>query len=112
MAKEIAKKRDGYCCCYCGSSEGQIHGSHVIPVRGKYGDCKLSVNPINIKALCANCHRGWHSSPAVFGVWFVKRYPSRWVEIVRLHRSRIPAAKVPASWWRAKEVELMGLADD
>jgi len=76
IAKQIAKERDGYKCLKCGRTKEQgwqIHGSHII---GVGASPRMAVYPLNIKALCANCHTSfWHSNPTKSGLWFTKKYP-------------------------------------
>ncbi len=44
-------ERDGYCCTYCGDTEGPFHCDHIIPVsRGGTGD------PSNLTTACADCN--------------------------------------------------------
>lgn len=79
LAKKIAKERDGYICVKCGKSKDngwQIHGSHI---KGVGAHPRLAVEPRNIKALCATCHRWWHSSPTDSGKWFRETFPE-WAE--------------------------------
>ena len=86
-AKEQAKKRDGYCCQYCGVSKARgasIHASHILP-EGAYP--LMSVEPLNIISLCAVHHLAganprmssrepsWHGDPTLFAKWFSQNYP-------------------------------------
>jgi len=78
LAKTKAKERDGYICQHCGkdSTQAQIHGSHVKSV-GSY--LFLACDLLNIKALCARCHKWWwHSEPTEAGKWFKNKFPERY----------------------------------
>ena len=76
-AKIIAKKRDNHICQRCGKDgrEYQIHGSHVYS-EGAHPN--MSADPLNIKALCAQCHMWWHENPIESFVWFKERFPERY----------------------------------
>ena len=106
IAKTIAKERDGYICQRCGKakSEGfKIDASHVIPNTPK--DRALAVEPENIKALCAGCHKFfWHLSPVESGLWFVEKFPKRWERIKKLRESQ--PEKKGIEFWKAKKKEL------
>ena len=73
MAKKIAKLTGEYKCLRCGvldrsvGGNKQIHGSHLFGV-GSHP--KMATYPINIKCLCATCHKWWHSTPLESGEWF------------------------------------------
>ena len=106
IAKTIAKERDGYICQRCGKakSEGyKIDASHVIPNTPK--DRVLAVEPENIKALCAGCHKFyWHLSPVESGLWFVEKFPDRWERIKHLRKTQ--PKKKGIKFWKAKKKEL------
>jgi len=79
LAKTIAKTRDRFRCQRCKvtkKSGYQIHGSHILP-EGGYNN--LSAEPLNIIALCANCHKmagnSWHESPLEQATWFNREFP-------------------------------------
>ena len=78
-AKKIALERDSYSCQKCGKSKEAgyaIHGSHVYP-EGTYHN--ISADPLNIKALCYQCHfNWWHKHPTEAGLWFRKTFPERY----------------------------------
>jgi 5-methylcytosine-specific restriction endonuclease McrA len=111
IAKTIAKERDGYTCQRCGKakSEGfKIDASHVIPNTPK--DRALAVEPENIKALCAGCHKFfWHLSPVESGLWFVEKFPKRWERIKKLRKSQ--PNKKGIEFWKAKKKELIELKE-
>jgi len=80
LAKKLAKERDGYTCLRCGRSKQggyQIQGSHIF---GIGAHPRLAAEILNIKALCASCHRWWHSSPQESGKWFREKYPDWYKE--------------------------------
>lgn len=88
LAKKIAKQRDGYRCLWCGRDENsvQIQGSHI---KGEGAYPNLSYLPRNIKALCAECHRRWHSAPTDSAQWFKEKYPDWYEEIQALAREPV-----------------------
>lgn len=77
LVKDYVKVRDNYTCQWCGKvvSGKSCQGSHVFSV----GSCSLlQFEPLNIKVLCAYCHRRrWHSSPPEAMAWFGKKFPER-----------------------------------
>lgn len=82
LAKTVAKTRDKFTCLRCGASKAngaQIQGSHI---KGTGAYPNLSYYTINIKALCASCHRWWHSAPTDSGVWFRKKFP-KWYKVIK-----------------------------
>jgi hypothetical protein len=89
-AKKVALERDGYTCVRCGKSKANgnaIHGSHVYP-EGKYHG--MSANPLNIKALCYQCHfQWWHKDVMEAKEWFETKYPDRAKELKMLSRQTI-----------------------
>lgn len=88
LAKKVAKARDGYRCQRCGRGEDQvqIQGSHI---KGEGAYPNLSYNPRNIKALCAEDHRWWHSVPTESGLWFKEKFPEWHEEIQALAREPV-----------------------
>jgi len=98
LSKDCAKARDKYICQKCGKVGGQMHGSHVIPVSaGK----RLRWDIMNIKCLCAYCHRRfWHSSPMEACKWFSEVFPERWEY---LQREKAKGSKK----WSIEELELL-----
>jgi len=89
-AKVIALTRDNYTCVRCGASKANgkaIHGSHVYPEGTYHG---MSANPLNIKALCYQCHfNWWHKNPMEAKEWFCKKYPDRARKLKILSRTTI-----------------------
>ncbi len=84
-AKDNIKKRDGYRCQHCKKKvEGRsCQGSHVIPMSA-IGQTSLAFDELNIKTLCAYCHKyWWHSNPIESGAWFKKKYPKRYAYLKR-----------------------------
>lgn len=89
LAKKVAKERDGYTCVRCGRSKQagwQIQGSHI---KGEGAYPNLSYISKNIKALCADCHRWWHSAPTDSGIWFKEKFPEWYEEIKSLTREPV-----------------------
>lgn len=75
IASDLAKHRDNYTCLRCGRSAEQgwkQDGSHIKP-KGTYKSMSADVD--NIKDLCFNCHKWWHSNPTESGIWFKKTFP-------------------------------------
>jgi len=109
LAKQIAKTRDGYQCQFCGRTKDRgwkIDGSHVIAV-GRCGG-KLACHPLNIKALCSDCHRAWAENPALMGPWYRLRFPLRWAYVDREYQVWTSSDKDTISilWWRERLEEL------
>ena len=78
LAKLIAKVRDKYTCQHCWKTvkETSIHASHVI---NEARDHRLASEPLNIKALCYNCHiNRRHKSPVEAWEWFKEKRPWRY----------------------------------
>lgn len=77
-AKKTALVRDNYTCQRCGRTKESgiaIHASHVYP-EGRY--VGMSADPMNIKALCYQCHfLWWHKHPIEAGAWFKETFPER-----------------------------------
>ena len=89
-AKIEALERDGYVCQKCGKSKytgWAIHGSHVFP-EGRYHG--MSANPLNIKALCYDCHfNWWHKNPLQAAEWFKAKFPERYKKLKQLSQKVI-----------------------
>lgn len=87
-AKLIAKVRDNFTCLWCGRGKPnvQIQASHI---KGEGSYPNLSYNPRNIKALCAECHWKWHSSPLEGAKWFSTKYPEWHDEVMALAREPV-----------------------
>lgn len=88
-AKLIAKERDGYKCLWCGRTKEagwQIQASHI---KGEGAYPNLSYNPRNIKALCAVCHRRWHSAPLEAAEWFKTKFPAWYKELQALAKAPV-----------------------
>lgn len=88
-AKIIAKERDNWTCQRCGRSRDygyQIHGSHVFS-EGRHPG--MSADPLNIKALCAQCHMWWHENPAESMPWYKRKFPERYAYLLKLSRTTI-----------------------
>lgn len=81
LVKDYVKIRDNHTCQWCGKvvSGKSCQGSHVFSV----GSCSLlQFEPLNIKVLCAYCHRRrWHSSPPEAMAWFGSKFPERLAEL-------------------------------
>ena len=97
LAKTIAKTRDGYVCQKCGERSAakghKIDGSHVFAVGGN--SAVLAVDPINIKALCFECHQWFGGNPTESGDWFRETFPKRmeyldWQKVVTKSYGTIP----------------------
>ena len=89
LAKTVAKTRDKFTCLRCGASKAngaQIQGSHI---KGTGAYPNLSYYTINIKALCASCHRWWHSAPTESGIWFKKKFPKWYRDIKDLAHAHV-----------------------
>ena len=98
LAKEVAKKRDDYKCQKNPNNQGQMHGSHIIPVSA--GGI-ISADPENIICLCASCHKmagdSWHEAP-LEQYWFNQKYPGLY-EKLKLRHEIAPVKK-----WQWQEV--------
>src|SRR3990167_1552008 len=91
LVKYYIKLRDNYTCQWCNKvvSGKSCQGSHVFSV----GSCSLlQFEPLNIKVLCAYCHRRrWHSSPPEAMAWFGNKFPERLaiLEEMKLTKTKI-----------------------
>lgn len=66
---ECIKKRDGYKCLKCGSTQ-TLHLSHIYP-KGKYRMLEFDMD--NLKFLCFSDHlHWWHKHPLEAGDWIKK----------------------------------------
>lgn len=77
LVKDFVKRRDEYICQRCRKyvTGYGCHASHVIPVSA--GN-QFRFDPLNLKALCYNCHiHWWHKNPVEAGTWFKKAFPKR-----------------------------------
>ena len=77
-AKIEAKERDKYICQRCGKDGNngyKIDGSHVFPEGHYHG---MSAMAENIKAMCFQCHKWWHSNPIDAHNWFKAKFPERY----------------------------------
>lgn len=54
----IILERDGYCCAYCGQTEGLFEVDHIVPVALGGGD-----DPENLICVCAPCNRSKSATP-------------------------------------------------
>lgn len=72
--REMIRERDNYHCVWCGTNQGKLEVSHVIPK----GRCLfLRWEPKNLKLLCYNCHHHkWHLR-AEGRQWFDAEFPDR-----------------------------------
>lgn len=87
LAKKIARTRDKLCLkCGKGPELAQMQGSHI---KGTGAYPNLSYNPRNIKCLCAECHRWWHSAPTESGLWFAEKYPEWHKEIQEMAKQPV-----------------------
>jgi hypothetical protein len=103
IASDLAKYRDNYTCLRCSRSSEQgwkIDASHIKP-KGTYRSMSADVD--NIKALCSNCHRWWHSNPTESGIWFEKTFP-KWAK--KLNDRAKKNIKFGIFEWRKKYEEL------
>jgi len=91
LVKNYVKLRDNHTCQWCGKvvSGKSCQGSHVFSV----GSCSLlQFESLNIKVLCAYCHRRrWHSSPPEAMAWFGKKFPER---LAKLEELKLTAKKI------------------
>ena len=112
IAKEIAKKRDGYKCQYCGigKPQRQVHSHHIF----HEGMCKsMSADPDNLITICAIHHmagkwvnsRGWniHGSPRESTEWIQALIPERYAE---LKQRSLQYQKLDIIYWNKKLEEL------
>lgn len=85
LAKKIAKSRDHNTCQRCGKTNGQMHGSHIIPVSARG---LIVADPEDIICLCANCHKlagdSWHEAP-LEQEWFHEKFPGRYEKLKKKH---------------------------
>jgi len=113
LAKDIAKERDKYTCCYCGvgKPQRQIHSHHFFH-EGMFKS--MSADPDNLITLCASHHQGgmwmkshggfnFHNSPRESTEWYIENYPQR--HAVLLKRSK-EYKKLDMIFWEAKLEEL------
>jgi len=108
IASDLAKGRDKYACLRCCRSDKQgwkIDASHIKP-KGTHNAMSADVD--NIKALCANCHRWWHSNPTESGLWFEKTYPE-WHQRLKTRSQR--TIKMGRYEWTTKLAELKKLRE-
>lgn len=78
-AKTQVKIRDNHTCQKCDKQvDGKsCQGSHVIPMSSCRNNA-LAFDPMNIKVLCAYCHKYfWHSNPIESAEWFKEKFPER-----------------------------------
>lgn len=89
LAKALVR-RQGFC-DWCGktSSEGQLHGAHIMPEEYVPTAC----DPENIIVLCASCHKfkksAWHKSPLEAAEWFHAKLPGRYAQVYKKAHSGI-----------------------
>jgi len=79
LAREYIRLRDNYTCQMCGKKveKNNAHCSHVVP---KSHGNRLRWDVMNLKLLCYHCHINvWHKSPVDAGLWFIERFPERYV---------------------------------
>jgi len=101
-AKLQIKIRDDYTCQKCSKKvEGKsCQGSHVIPM-SKCRNNALAFDLLNIKVLCAYCHKYfWHSNPIESAKWFEETFPDRHKYLMEHPRTGL------------KEFELRALYDE
>lgn len=87
--RAIVFERDQNICQRCGRTEGEFHldGFPVIlqwsHVKGRrfHG---LRWEPDNSKILCSKCHAWWGNNPVLAMDWFIKKFPERWENIIRV----------------------------
>lgn len=74
LCRKAVEKLDDRC-QWCGTQDGQWHTSHVY-AKG-VGASWRRFDLVNVKRLCATCHRRWHENPTDSGNWFVDTFPRR-----------------------------------
>ena len=102
LAKLIAKERDGYICQKCGKSKKQgyqIQGSHIL---GVGAHPRLAAEILNIKAMCSQCHRWWHSAPTESGEWFKTKFPD-WYKELEILRQKEESSLKKKDWHKMLE---------
>ncbi len=89
-AKAQIKERDNWTCQWCDKQkEGKgCQGSHVIPM-SSCGQNALAWDLMNIKVLCAYCHKKWHSDPLNSVKWFDGKFPERRVYLDNYQQTKI-----------------------
>lgn len=92
-ATELAKKivRSRGVCEFCGTTEGQMQGSHIFPDRG-YPQTAADLE--NILCLCAKCHKwdkhSWHKGIEI-QVWFYTSHSARYLALyTKSHSEGVP----------------------
>lgn len=96
LVKDYVKERDNHICQWCGKEVygASCHGSHVYSV----GSCpRLRFEPLNLKVLCAYCHRRrWHSSPVEAFQWFESKFPERLKQLneLKLQNTKITTVEI------------------
>ena len=63
---------------------------------------------MNVKTLCATCHRGWwHNNEVEAAVWFAQTYPDRWEHIAaKIVEYRQSPGTIPMQWYLDQLEEL------
>jgi len=81
LFREYIRRRDKDICQKCGKRVvgRNSHPSHVLP---KKTYKSLEWDEDNVKLLCWHCHNFfWHLSPTESMVWFIEKFPSRWLAL-------------------------------
>ena len=113
IAKVISKKRDKFCCQYCGVGKPQrcIHSHHIFH-EGLFRS--MSADPDNLISVCASHHQGgvwmrsndgfnFHNSPRESTEWLMEKMPEKYAE---LKERSLKFVKLDIFHWEKKLKEL------
>jgi hypothetical protein len=98
---EIAKKRAGYKCEYCGSGS-YVNAHHVVGRRNKAVRWELT----NLVCLCAKHHTfssefSAHQTPTIFAEWIIGVRGQEW------HDGLVEMSRKAKKWTKAEKEELL-----
>jgi hypothetical protein len=91
----LVRRRDKYVCQRC-KAQYNIDSGASLQCSHHYGRARrrLRWSPINAVALCAGCHRQWHSHPDESAAWLAEHLgPERHAELRKMARETIKASK-------------------